>query len=103
MPVTLHQGEDLCVVCLEGEINIASAGKLKAVLLRALASGTGLRLDLERTTELDVTALQLLWAAEIEARKTRKVFTLAGIVPQDVSQAAGEAGFERFPFAVDAR
>jgi anti-sigma B factor antagonist len=64
MPVTLEQGGPLCFLRLEGEISVGSAAELKVALLQALASETDVRLDLERATELDVTALQLLWAAE---------------------------------------
>jgi len=57
------------------------------------------RLDLSVRPELDVTALQLLWAAEREARRSGKAFELAAPVPPDVLRAVGEAGFENFPFA----
>ena len=68
MPVNLDQGEAQCVIHLEGEIDISSAAELKKLLLLALQSGKELRLDLERATELDVTALQLLWAANAKQR-----------------------------------
>jgi anti-anti-sigma factor len=101
VPVTLDQSEAVCLVRLEGEIDIASAAELKKVLLEALASGRELRVDLERAAELDVTALQLLWAAEREARRSGVGFTLAGRVPEAISAAAGDAGFEAFPVGVD--
>ncbi len=88
---------------LEGEISIGLATELKAALLQALASGAEVRLNLERATELDVTALQLLWAAECEARRSGKAFTLVAPVPPEVLLAVSEAGFERFPFAGDAK
>ncbi len=100
MPVTLDQSEGRCVVRLEGEINIASAAGLKGVLLQALASGNELRLDFAGATELDVTALQLLWAAAREARGLGKGATLARPVPEEVTLAISEAGLEKFPFAL---
>ena len=68
MRVTIDQSEALCLIRLEDDINITSAAELKKLLLEALASGRELRVDLERATELDVTALQLFWAAERAAR-----------------------------------
>jgi len=97
MPVELQKDRGLCVIHLDGEINITSATALKEALLRALESGTELRADLERATELDITALQLLWAAEREARGAGKVFTVLGAVPDRILQATAEAGLEKFP------
>ncbi len=97
MPVTLEQNENLCLLRLEGEIDITSATELKMLLLQGLASGRELRVDLERATDLDVTAMQLLWAAEREARRLRTGITLTGRVPKEISSAAGDAGFESFP------
>jgi len=101
MPVTLDQGEGRCVIRLEGEINIGSAAELKKLLLQALACGRELRLDLEHATELDVTAWQLLWAAEREARGSSRGFTLLGQVPGEISAAVVDAGFETFPVGVE--
>lgn len=101
MPVTLDQTAGLSVIRLEGEINIASAGELKDLLLRGLASGKELRVDMGKATELDVTALQLLWAADREARKSATRFLLAGPIPDEISVMAAEAGFDTFPVPTD--
>jgi anti-anti-sigma factor len=103
MPVTLDQGEAQCVIRLDGEINIGSAAELKKLLLQALATGRELRVDLEHATELDVTALQLLWAAEREARGSSRGFTLAGRVPEEIWAAVVDAGLETFPAGLDQR
>ncbi len=97
MTVTLDHGEGDCLLHLDGEINIASAAELKALLIEALASGKDLRVDLERATQLDITALQLLWAAERKAAGAELRFTVAGSVPQELADAVAEAGFEKFP------
>jgi anti-anti-sigma factor len=103
VPITLDQSEAQCLICLEGEINIASATEFKQLLVQALTQGKGLRVDLERATELDVTALQLLCAAEREARKLGVAFTVAGRVPEEISAAVIDAGFERFPVSLDSK
>jgi anti-anti-sigma factor len=99
MPVALEQAGGLSVIHFQGEINISSAAGLKEELLRALASGSDLRLDVELLTGLDVTALQLLWAAEREARGSGKAFTVLQAIPDGILLAACEAGLERFPLA----
>ena len=101
VPLSLDQGEALCLIRMQGEINIASAAELKNLLLQALASAKGLGVDLEHATDLHVTALQLLWAAEREARKSSVGFTVAGRIPEEISVAASNAGFEKFPVPVD--
>jgi anti-anti-sigma factor len=95
--ITLDRNESQCLVRLEGEVDISSAAELKAILLEALASGRELRVDLERTTELDVAALQLLWAAEREAGGSGVGFSLLGRVPEEISVALSDIGFKNFP------
>jgi anti-anti-sigma regulatory factor len=102
MPVTLEQSETQRLIRLEGAINIACAAELKALLLRALGSGREVCVSLEGATELDVTAVQLLWAAEREAREAGNGFVFAGPVPESVSIALGHEGFDKFPVPVDA-
>jgi anti-anti-sigma factor len=101
VPVTVEQSEGRCFIRLEGEVNITSAAEVKKLLLQALASGTELRVDLERATELDVTAMQLLWAAEREARASGKGFILTGRIPGEISAGMSDAGFEKFMVATD--
>ncbi|MGB8011103.1 MAG: STAS domain-containing protein [Terriglobales bacterium] len=103
MPVSLTQSEGLCLIGLEGEIDIASATELKKLLLQALGSGQEVRVDVERATEMDVTALQLLWAAEREARGAGRAIRLAGRVPDEIAVSVGESGFEQFPIPADSK
>jgi hypothetical protein len=43
--------------------------ELKTTLITAISSGKPVRVDMGRATDLDVTAVQLLWSAAREARK----------------------------------
>jgi anti-anti-sigma factor len=85
------------VVRLEGEIDIRSAAELKQILVEAMASATGFEMDVAGATEMDITALQLLWAAQQEAGKRGTGLTVAGSVPERISAIAREAGFAKFP------
>ena len=103
MPITLEQNEAQYLIRLESEIDITIAAELKQMLVQGLAERKDLRLDLERATELDITALQVLWAAEREARKTNVEFTTVGSVPEKISAYAIAAGFDRFPVPMEPR
>jgi anti-anti-sigma regulatory factor len=94
--ITLEQSESLSVIWLEGAIDITSAGELKEFLLRALGAGREVRVSLEAATDLDVTAVELLWAAGREAKGAGVGFSLAGQVPAAISAALKEAGLEPF-------
>jgi hypothetical protein len=83
---------------LEGAADIGCAADLKGALLRALTSGCEVRVALDGATDLDVTAIQLLWAAGREANASGVAFTFAGQVPEPISAALTNAGFEEFPF-----
>jgi anti-anti-sigma factor len=96
VPVTVEQLGAECFIRLEGEITIVCAAELKKVLLDALASGNKLRLDLKGATDLDITALQLLWAAEREAQASGRSFKLTGRVPEEILHTANHAGLEIF-------
>jgi anti-anti-sigma regulatory factor len=98
--ITFEHRDRSSVICLEGMIDIASAAELKTILLEALKSGKALCIALDHSTDLDVTAVQLLWAAEREARASGVEFSLAGPVPEPVSAALKDAGFDSFPVPV---
>jgi anti-anti-sigma regulatory factor len=94
--VTLEQNDVLSTIHLEGAIDIVSAGELKALLLEALGSGRPVRAVLEGTTGLDVTAMQLLWAARQTARASEVGFAIGGQAQERISAALAAAGLEDF-------
>jgi anti-anti-sigma regulatory factor len=91
----MEQQESQPVIRLEGEFTMTSATELKNVLLECLASGNDLRLDLSQAEEIDITLMQLLWAAGHEA--LRKGTGIVVQVSDAAATAARDAGFERFP------
>jgi anti-anti-sigma regulatory factor len=91
----MEQQESQSVIRLAGEFTLTSAAELKNLLLQGLASGNDLRLDLEQAEEIDITLMQLLWAAGREA--DRKGASLAIQMSDAAATAARDAGFERFP------
>jgi len=93
--VSMKQEESRSVIRLEGESTMSSAAELKGLLLEGLASGNDLRLDLERVEEIDITVMQLLWAAGREAERRGTGITVQ--VSDVAALAARNAGFERFP------
>lgn len=90
-----HDGHPL--IRLEGECTLTSAAELKSLLLEGLAAGGDLRLDLEGAEEIDITIMQLLWAAGREARRAGSAIAIA--VSEAAGRAAREAGFPQFPGA----
>jgi anti-anti-sigma regulatory factor len=97
MPVILEERDALSVICLDGVIDISDAEELKRLLLQALKLKDGVRVSLQGAADLDITAMQLLWAAERETVKLGAPFTLAGVVPKEISAAISSAGFDNFP------
>jgi|ERR1035438_918279 anti-anti-sigma regulatory factor len=97
MGINLDESEALSTVSLCETVDISSAAELKALLVKAIASGKEVRVSLEGAAYLDVTAIQLIWAAEREARSSCVGFALAGPMPERISAALLDAGFERFP------
>ena len=103
MPFTLEQSAGLCEIRVSGAINIASAADWKKCLLDALAGGAEIRLRLEMASELDITALQLLWAAEREARALGTRFTVVAPIPEEIAITVKDGGFEKFPIPLNTK
>jgi anti-anti-sigma regulatory factor len=92
MGITLDESGPQAVIGLNGVVDISSAAELKAMLLRALNSGKKLRIWHDGATDLDVTAVQLLWAAGHEASKAGVDVSLAGPALAEVNAALSVAG-----------
>jgi len=97
VPVALEQNDGLSLIRLEGAIDIGCAAELKGLLVQALGGGKPIGVSLAGATDLDVTAVQLLWAATRQANAAGVGFALEGQAPEQVSAALADAGFERFP------
>lgn len=87
----------MSVIHLDGAIDIGVGAELKQTLLEELKQAKAMRVAFGLTADLDVTAVQLLWAAEREARTLNIGFALEGSVPDSLSDSLKEMGFERFP------
>ena len=100
--ITLKQSRKLAVIRLEGAIDIAAAAEFKNLLLQACGSGKDVRVALDDATDLDVTAVELIWAARRSAEGAGVAFTIFGAVQDSVSSALGYAGLHQFLFPLDA-
>ena len=96
MGITLDESKSKVVIGLEGAVDISSAAELKTLLLRALDSGKKVRVSLDKATVLDVTAVELLWAAEREGNKAGARFSYTGPAQAELSAVLGEAGLQQF-------
>jgi anti-anti-sigma factor len=103
MGIVVEQSEGSRVVALEGAIDIACAAELKTALLEAFADGQPWTVSLAAATYLDVTALQLLWAANRQARALAGQaqvevtgLQVSGKIPEPVAESLADAGFESF-------
>jgi anti-anti-sigma regulatory factor len=84
-------------VRLDGDLTLASAAALKTLLLEWRASGKDLELDLENASDIDITTMQLLWAAAREAG--RAGVRLVTRRSKALEMAWREAGFDPDPAA----
>jgi len=95
MALTLQREETGWLVRMEGQITLASAGELKEWLCEWLASGKDLEFDLGHVDEVDVTVLQLLWAAVRDSRNAG--VRVLGRGSAAAVAAACETGFAQLP------
>lgn len=93
MTGSLEQVEGKTILRLKGSLDIAAAESLKNILLDAVASSSTIQVDLAATTYLDVTALQLFWAARQEAVARGGILTFDPVPPDAVRLLVKDAGF----------
>jgi anti-anti-sigma regulatory factor len=94
--ITAAIEEARCVINLRESVDISDAVDLKQALVDALLLHKDLCMDLSQVTDLDITAVQLLWAAARESKNAGTSFTLVGVVPIAITSTVREAGFEAF-------
>lgn len=102
MGIQVEQVGKTVTVRLQGSIDISSAEELKKVLVNALKAGEEIRLRWGEATYLDVTGVQLLWAAEYEARSLGVKWVFADPLPEAIASILHDAGFEESLFVASA-
>lgn len=75
----LMQEKDTTVVFLKETIDIRHSEELKTILLQALSFDKQLRIDLSGLNELDLSTLQLLYAAKKSADNEDILFVISPI------------------------
>ncbi|MDG4787828.1 STAS domain-containing protein [Micromonospora sp. WMMD1102] len=81
-PVRVRQMPDVTVLGIDGDLDTAVAGRLRAVLASAIDAGRDVVLDLAGTGAIDPVGLGLLVRAQREARKAGLVVML--VAPSSV-------------------
>lgn len=93
------RSKNLCRFQFEGSVDISQAAGLKKEIVACFGRGDEIRFSFEKTAQLDVTAVQLLWAVSIEAQHRQLHASLEGEVPRAILLALSAAGFEQFPLS----
>lgn len=101
MPVSIDRNLVPNVMRLEGVVDIGCAAELQALLLEILAQSGEMEVAVAEGTEMDVTAMQLLVAAERAAQA--RGLRWAATWPVESHRAWRDAGFGKIPFASDAQ
>jgi anti-anti-sigma regulatory factor len=83
------------VLRLGGDITVQQAEELKETLIRGLGSVDKVYVDSSKSSDIDLTCLQLLCAAHRSATRMGKSFQLAEPVPGRFMRLAESAGFAR--------
>lgn len=88
---------------LEGMVDIGCAAELKSALLDTLKNRGEVRIALSGVRGIDLTAVQLLLAAERETAALGGTWMLDGFWPESEANMLRDAGFARLPFEADVR
>lgn len=94
MSIALNQCDDASLIQLEGAIEIGCAAELKTALLDARKAGKGIVVTLGDVSDFDVTAFQLLWAAQRDAREAGLRFAVGGQLPGPIQASLAGLGLD---------
>jgi anti-anti-sigma factor len=100
MSIELEQLEDRSVVRLTEAITVGFATDLHKLLMEAVRLNCGIAIDLEGVAELDVSGIQLLYAARQAAERAGISMSLQGSAPRAVKDAFLESGLDPFQLAI---
>ena len=94
MSIALNESDESSLVRLDGAIDISSAADLKTALIGALQNGKQVCVSVEKASDLDVTAFQLLWAAKREAERLGVPFALEGSLSETIRNSLRSSGLD---------
>lgn len=97
VPATLEENSTTCTLRLQGEMDIADALDLKCQLLVALDAKKDILVELAGVTGLNLTTMQLLWAAVTEASATGSTIRFEDSTSETVAAALSQAGLDSLP------
>ena len=92
MGISQTQAGDSSLIHLEGAVDIASAAEIKTAFLEALKTGGEIRISVDKATDLDVTAVQLLWAVKHEAKRLGVSFAIEGKPSETIQEFLSNVG-----------
>jgi ABC-type transporter Mla MlaB component len=97
--LTVESNDTQYILRLDGDCTMLSAAELKAALVEGLAAAKDLnkdlRVDLSAAGEIDITGLQLLWAAQRAAELDHRRFVSQA--REEILAFTRNAGFEGLP------
>ena len=93
MHIALHRNDDSIRIRVEGDLDLASAYKLRDALLEAFRADGACSLDLTAAGDLDFACLQLVVAAQKSFGADGRVLTIEEHERVQFTSAALDAGF----------
>ena len=94
MSLQLEEAQNRVVVHLEDSVTLSSASELHDLFLQALNSRKPIAVDVSKVTEIDLSAIQILFAAHAEAIRTDHGFSATNTIPEAVRQTIRESGLD---------
>lgn len=83
------------VVDWEGSVTIERIAEVKKEVQESLDQADILYIRLDKLAKIDVSAVQLLYAAHYEAEKQNKEFKITGTIPEALRERLTAGGFLR--------
>jgi anti-anti-sigma factor len=89
----MQAGQTPKIVNLSGSLTIDRAAALKDEMLAAIKDSENVVLNISQVEELDLSCLQVIYAADTKAKAEGKSLHFAGSVPASVAKRLAACGF----------
>ena len=96
MSLMLETNPAGCLLRLDGEITVNCAAELHRLLVEATSLGREVAVSFTPQAEIDVSAIQLLYAARRDTERTGGAIRAEGDLPAQIQAAFHDVGIDPF-------
>ena len=81
------------IVNIEGDVTLINSERISTLIKDAIDEKPMVLVSLSQATDIDLSGIQLIYAAKRYALKKRRSFHITGAIPETIARRLHQAGF----------